>query len=179
MFAAYFQPSWPSRPKTKGTLLFYFLKLYNYGFLWNFCGINWFWATAPMDLKKQPWTKKIAKKQFFRLNFEVLVINRFLWNFTWSLQFAWIQICEFIKKLHVYEKWAFFYVMEAQKWPFSVFSCSWKIDWSNFFFSFPPENFYDIWPQPMKILSKSIKFLLHKILWRFRQIGKWKFSQLH
>ena len=29
----------------------------------------------------------------------------------------------------------------------------------------------------MKISSKSIKLLLHKILWRFRQIEKWKFSQ--
>ena len=27
----------------------------------------------------------------------------------------------------------------------------------------------------MKISSKSIKLLLHKILWRFRQIEKWKF----
>ena len=32
MFAAYFQPPWPSRPKTKGSFLFYFLKLYNFGF---------------------------------------------------------------------------------------------------------------------------------------------------
>ena len=32
MFSADFQPSWPSRPNTKGPLLFYFLKLYNFGF---------------------------------------------------------------------------------------------------------------------------------------------------
>ena len=31
MFAADLQPSWPSRPKTNITLLFYFLKLYNFG----------------------------------------------------------------------------------------------------------------------------------------------------
>ena len=39
MFAANLQPSWPSRPKTKGLLLFYFLKLYNFDsyeyFLWD------------------------------------------------------------------------------------------------------------------------------------------------
>ena len=38
MFAATLQPSWPSRPQTKGTLLFYFLKLYNFvfmKFLWD------------------------------------------------------------------------------------------------------------------------------------------------
>ena len=38
MFAAYLQPSWPSRPQTKGTLLFYFLKLYNFGFYEIFVG---------------------------------------------------------------------------------------------------------------------------------------------
>ena len=31
-------------------------------FLWNFCGINQFWGTAPMDLKNHDGTKKIAKK---------------------------------------------------------------------------------------------------------------------
>ena len=31
MFAANFQPSWPSRPKTKGSLLFHFFKFYNFG----------------------------------------------------------------------------------------------------------------------------------------------------
>ena len=68
-------------------------------FWWNFCGINQFWGTAPMDLKNQVWTKKIAKKSFFRLNFEVLLINRSFWNFLWSLQFAWILNYEFIKIL--------------------------------------------------------------------------------
>ena len=71
-------------------------------FLWNFSGINQFWATAPMDLKNQVRTKKIAKKSFFRFNFEVLLINRSFWNFLWSLQFAWILNCEFIKILYVH-----------------------------------------------------------------------------
>ena len=65
----------------------------------NFCGINQFWGTAPMDLKNQVRTKKIAKKSFFRLNFEVLLINSYFWNFLWSLQFAWILNYEFIKIL--------------------------------------------------------------------------------
>ena len=90
MFAATLQPSWPSRPKTNVTLLFYFLKLYNFCFKWIFCRINQFWATAPMDLKNHDGTKKIAKKGIFRLNLEVLLINRSLWNFTWSLQLSWI-----------------------------------------------------------------------------------------
>ena len=38
MFAANFQPSEPSRPKTKGLLIFYFLKLYNFGFYEIFVG---------------------------------------------------------------------------------------------------------------------------------------------
>ena len=31
------------------------------------------------------------------------------------------------------KKWAYFYVMEAKNGHFSVFSSSWKIDWSKFF----------------------------------------------
>ena len=81
--------------------------------------------------------------------------------------------------LHGHEKWAYFYVMEAKNGHFSVFSSCWKIDWSKFFSRSHQKNFYDIWPQPMKISSKSIKLLLNKILWRFRQIGKWKFAQLY
>ena len=69
MFAATLQPSWPSRPQTKGTLLFYFLKLYNFVFLWNFCGINQFWGTAPMDLKNHDGTKKNREKIDFQAQF--------------------------------------------------------------------------------------------------------------
>ena len=63
MFAATLQPSWPSRPKTNVTLLFYFLKLYNFGLYDNFCRINQFWASAPMDLKNHDGTKKSQKKK--------------------------------------------------------------------------------------------------------------------
>ena len=38
MFAAGFQPSWPSRLKTNATLLFYFLKLYRFDFYEIFVG---------------------------------------------------------------------------------------------------------------------------------------------
>ena len=69
--------------------------------------------------------------------------------------------------------------MEAKNGHFFSFSSSWKIDWSKFFSSFPSEKFYDIWPKPYKDFIKINKNLLNKILWRFRQIGKWKFSQLH
>ena len=74
MFVAYFQPSWPSRPKTKGPLLFYFLKLYNFGFYEIFVGSTG--SELHHHITKMVRTKKIAKKSFFRLNFEVLLINR-------------------------------------------------------------------------------------------------------
>ena len=64
----------------------------------------------------------------------------------------------------------------GQKWPF--FSFFYLLEnWLKYiFFSCPPEKFYDIWAQLTKISSKSEKLLLNKILLRFRQIGKWKFS---
>ena len=105
MFAANLQPSWPSRPQTKGTLLFYFLKLYNFGFDEIFEGSTSSELQHPWisKIRCEPKKKKIAKKSFFRLNFEVLVINRFFfWNFLWSLQFGWILNYEFIKILHVH-----------------------------------------------------------------------------
>ena len=43
--------------------------------------------------------------------------------------------------LHGYEKWAFFYVMEAKNGHFSVFSTSWKIHWSKFFSRSHQKNF--------------------------------------
>ena len=52
MFAANFQPSYPSRPKTKGSLLFYFLKLYNFGFYEIFVG------STGSELQ-HPWISKI------------------------------------------------------------------------------------------------------------------------
>ena len=84
----------------------------------------------------------------------------------------------FMSQLQGCENWAYFYVMEAKNGHFSVFSSSWKIDWSKKNLSCPPEKF--LWyAQLTKISSKSEKTLLNKILWRFRQIVKWKFSQLH
>ena len=56
MFAAYFQPPWPSRPKTKGSLLFYFLKLYNFGFKEFFVG------STGSELQ-HPWISKIRCEQ--------------------------------------------------------------------------------------------------------------------
>ena len=53
MFAATLQPSWPSRPQTKGTLLFYFLKLYNFVFNEIFVG------STSSELQ-HPWISKIT-----------------------------------------------------------------------------------------------------------------------
>ena len=39
----------------------------------------------------------------------------------------------FVSQLQGHENWAYFYVMEAKNGHFSVFSSSWKIDWSKFF----------------------------------------------
>ena len=128
MFAADFQPSWPSRPQTKGTLLFYFLKLYNFGFYEVFVGSTSSELQHPWISKIRCKPKKSRKKSFFRISYEVLVINRSFWNFSWSLQFAWILNCEFIHNfvclLHRHEKWAYFYSMQAKNGHFSVFSSS-------------------------------------------------------
>ena len=53
MFAAFLQPSWPSRPKTNVTLLFYFLKLYNFGLNEIFVG----WTSSELQ---HPWISKIT-----------------------------------------------------------------------------------------------------------------------
>ena len=53
MFAATLQPSWPSRPQTKGTLLFYFLKLYNFVFYEIFVG-------STSSEVQHPWISKIT-----------------------------------------------------------------------------------------------------------------------
>ena len=62
MFAATLQHSWPSRPKTNVTLvLFYFLKLYNFGLNEIFVGST---SSEPQhpSLKNHDGTKIIAKK---------------------------------------------------------------------------------------------------------------------
>ena len=62
MFAATLQPSWPSRPQTNGTLLFYFLKLYNFVFYEIFVGSTSSEVQHPWISKNHDGTKKIAKK---------------------------------------------------------------------------------------------------------------------
>ena len=47
----------------------------------------------------------------------------------------------FVSQLQGHENWAYFYVMEAKNGHFSVFSSSWKIDWSNFFSRAHQKNF--------------------------------------
>ena len=53
VFAANLQPSWPSRPKTKGLLLFYFLRLYNFGFYEIF-------VESTSSELQHPWISKIS-----------------------------------------------------------------------------------------------------------------------
>ena len=135
---------------------------------------------------QHPWISKIRLKRKNRekITGSILkyLINRSFWNFLFiaiCLNFKlWIHN-NFVCPLHGNEKWAYFYVMEAKNGHFSVFSSFWKINWSKFFSRSHQNFFYNIWPKPTKISSKSIKLLLHKILWRFCQIGKWKFEQLH
>ena len=64
MFAADFQPSWPSRPQTKGTLLFYFLKLYNFGFDEIFVGLTSSEVQHPWISKIRCEPKKSQKNHF-------------------------------------------------------------------------------------------------------------------
>ena len=72
MFAATLQPSWPSRPKTNVTLLFYFLKLYNFCFSEIFVGSTGSEIQHPWISKITTEPKKSQRKWFFRLNFEVI-----------------------------------------------------------------------------------------------------------
>ena len=56
---------------------------------------------------------------------------------------------------------------------------SWKIDLSIFFLV-PTRKKIMIFDQSLqKNSSKSIKLLLHNILWCFRQIGKWNFHNFN
>ena len=117
---------------------------------------------------------------------EKLLLNIILWRFRQigkfiNQNFIGKKLVEsnfvtknFVCPHHRHENGAYFYVMEAKNGHFSVF---WKIDWSKKNVSCSPEKIYDIWPDLQKNSSKSKYILLHKILWRFRQIGKWKFSQ--
>ena len=145
------------------------------------------WNSTILVFKKPVWVqhpfsrrnKKKLRKNFFRLNLEVLLINRSLWNLHMVIAFIlnlnlWIHK-NFVCPLHRHEKWAYFYVMEAKNGLFQFFLPPGKLIEVNVFFFFPLEKFYDIWPKPTKMSSKPIKLLLHKVLWCFRQIGKWKF----
>ena len=69
----------------------------------------------------------------------------------------------FVCQLQGHENWAYFYVMEAKNGHFSVFSTSWKIDWSKFF-----STRKILWYLSTTFSSKSEKLLLNKILLRFR-----------
>ena len=66
MFVADFQPSWPSRPQTKGTLLFSFLKIYNFGFYEMFVGSTGSEQQQPMHgLQKSDANQKKSRKNKF------------------------------------------------------------------------------------------------------------------
>ena len=106
------------RAKNQRPIIILLFQTLQFWFLWNFCGINQFWATAPMNLKNQVRAKKMAKKSFFRLNFEVLLINRsflkLLVVIAICLNFKlWIHK-NFACPLHRHEIWACFYEMEAK-----------------------------------------------------------------
>ena len=51
--SATLQPSWPSRPQTNVTLLFYFLKLYNFG-------LNEIFVGSTSSELQHPWISKIT-----------------------------------------------------------------------------------------------------------------------
>ena len=72
MFAANLQPSWPSRPKTKGPLLFYFLRLYNFGFYEIF-------VESTSSELQHPWISKIScePKKSRKNNFSGSILKYF------------------------------------------------------------------------------------------------------
>ena len=128
----------------------HFLQLYTILVFMKFLG------DQPV-LIQHPWISKIKKnrekKSFFRLDFEVLLINRSFWNFLWLLQFAWISNCKFIRILYVHycrhEKWDYFYVMEAKNWPFFSFFFFLE-NWLKYFFSRSHQNFFMIFDQNLQ-----------------------------
>ena len=69
MFAATLQPSWPSRPKTNVTLLFYFLKLYNFGFYEIVVGSTGSELQHPWISKIRWEPKKNREKIIFQVQF--------------------------------------------------------------------------------------------------------------
>ena len=52
------------KAKNQRPIIILLFETLQFRFLWNFCGINQFWATAPMDLKNQLRTKKSRKINF-------------------------------------------------------------------------------------------------------------------
>ena len=141
-------------------------------FLWNFCGINQFWATAPMDLKNQLRTKKIAKKSIFQAQFWSASNQYISMKFYMAIAIClnlnlWINK-NFACSLHGHEKWAYFYVMEAKNGHFSVFSSCCKIDWNNFLSRSHQKKIMILDHNLWKFHQNLIKLLLNKILWRFR-----------
>ena len=72
MFAANLQPFWPSRPKTKGPLLFYFLRLYNFGFYEIF-------VESTSSELQHPWISKIScePKKSRKNNFSGSILKYF------------------------------------------------------------------------------------------------------
>ena len=128
MFTAYFKPSWPSRPKTNVTLLFYFLKLYNFGFLWIFYGINQFWATVPTlisNITNEP------KQSIFRLLkfFQSIDFYEISHGHCNLLEFQIVNSLKFCMSIAWAWKLSLVLCNGGQKWPFlQFFSSSWKID---------------------------------------------------
>ena len=185
MLAATLQPSWLSRPKTNVTFLFYFLKLYNFG-------LNRIFAGSTSSELQHPWISKITTERQinriiidFRAKFNNTSnqYNSFdispWWNVTF-LEFKVVNsqnLCE--STARTIQKRAYFYVMEAKKWPFFTFfflleaiDCTLKKK-----ILVPTRNrLFAIRPQLTKNFMKiADKLLLSKRLWRFRQIGKWQF----
>ena len=54
------------KTKNQCRIIILLFKTLQFWFKWNFCRINQFWGTAPMDLKNHDGTKKIAKKMDFQ-----------------------------------------------------------------------------------------------------------------
>ena len=76
MFAATFQPSWPLRPKSNVILLFYSLKLYNFGLNEIFVGSTSSELQHPWISKIMTEPIKIAKKIDFRAEFRSTTSNQ-------------------------------------------------------------------------------------------------------
>ena len=119
MFAADFQLSWPSRPQTKGKLLFYFLKLYNFGFYEIFLGST----SSELQQYRTHGSQKsgASQKNREKIIFQVQFWSRWWWwcIFSSTNRYKWV---------HFHSRWTAATVNTSPNWA-TVVKIKWLMSW--------------------------------------------------